>query len=175
MSPERNSWRLVSRHVRAAVRRRVPARDVDDVVQEALLRIHRGITRVRDDRSLFGWVSAVAHGAVVDYHRARRRAPALEAERASSPVEDAPLAAVAPFVEGFVELIPEPYRVAVRLTDLGHLTQAEAARQLGITASTLKSRVQRARAHLRRELERCCDFEIDRGGVADVGPRRTRR
>ena len=174
MSAPPDTWRVVSRLVRAAVRRRVPARDVDDVVQEALLRIHRGIAGLRDNRALIGWASAVAHGAVADYHRAQRPAPAVDTHVPSDDSTDAPLAAVVPFIAGFVELIPEPYRAAVRLTDLGHLTQAEAARALGVTASTLKSRVQRGRAHLRRELERCCEFEIDRRGVTDVGPRRAR-
>ena len=39
----------------------------------------------------------------------------------------------------------------------------------------MKSRVQRARALLKRRLLECCDFEMDRrGGVIDMRPRRAR-
>ena len=65
-----------------------------------------------------------------------------------------------------VDRLPEPYREALRLTDLGALAQAEAAARLGISASGMRTRVQRGRVRLRALFDACCRFEVDaRGGV----------
>jgi hypothetical protein len=46
------------------------------------------------------------------------------------------------------------------------MTQAEAAGHLGLSVSGTKSRVQRARLHLRSALDDCCRIALDRrGGV----------
>jgi RNA polymerase sigma-70 factor (ECF subfamily) len=52
------------------------------------------------------------------------------------------------------------------------ITQAEAARRLGLSVSGMKSRVQRARARLRAVVDACCRVELDRrGGVVAYEPR----
>ena len=56
----------------------------------------------------------------------------------------------------------------MKLTSLRGLTQAEAARQVGISLSGMKSRVQRCRDQLRQMLVRCCEIDVDvRGDVSD--------
>ena len=82
-------------------------------------------------------------------------------------------AALAACLTPLVRSLPEPYREALLLTDIGGLTQAEAARRLGISASGMKSRVQRGRAKLKAALLGCCEIELDRRGtVLDYRPRR---
>jgi RNA polymerase sigma-70 factor, ECF subfamily len=52
------------------------------------------------------------------------------------------------------------------------MTQVAAAQELGVSLSTMKSRVQRGRAQLREALDRCCAISLDvRGHVTDVVPR----
>jgi len=64
------------------------------------------------------------------------------------------------------------YRQAVILIDLEGLTQQEAAAQLGLSLSGMKSRVQRGRRQLKGMLEVCCTIELDqRRGVADYDVR----
>jgi RNA polymerase sigma-70 factor (ECF subfamily) len=60
--------------------------------------------------------------------------------------------------------LAEPYRTAIELTSLRGLTQAEAAREVGISISGMKSRLQRGREHLRQMLVRCCEIDVDAGG-----------
>lgn len=162
------SWKSLHRRVRARVRRKVSANDVDDVTQEALLRMHRGLALVRDTRATPGWMVSVIRGAIADFHRRRLVEPEPDA---APPDEPSVLALVAQFVPAFVELVPEPYREALRLTDLQDRRQTDVARELGIPLATLKSRVQRGRAHLREQLERCCTFEHDGRHVDDIRPR----
>lgn len=52
------------------------------------------------------------------------------------------------------------------------MTQTAAAGKLGLSVSGMKSRVQRARQHLRTALDDCCRVALDRrGGVIDYEPR----
>ena len=68
--------------------------------------------------------------------------------------------------------LPSPYREAITLTELEGLTQAEAARMVGISVSGMKSRVQRGRARLREMFEACCEIALDgRGAVMQCEPR----
>ena len=58
------------------------------------------------------------------------------------------------------------------LTDLEGLTQAQLAERLGISMSGAKSRVQRGRALLKKNLLDCCRFEFDqRGNLMNCDPK----
>ena len=55
---------------------------------------------------------------------------------------------------------------ALQMVEFDGLTQVEAAARLGLSVSGMKSRVQRARSHLRVALDDCCRIALDRrGGV----------
>jgi RNA polymerase sigma-70 factor (ECF subfamily) len=68
------------------------------------------------------------------------------------------------YVAGFVAHLPSPYREALTLTELGGMGQREGAEMLGISVSTMKSRVQRGRQKLRALFDTWCNIEIDRRG-----------
>jgi RNA polymerase sigma-70 factor (ECF subfamily) len=71
-----------------------------------------------------------------------------------------------------IERLFGEYRQAVILIDLEGLTQQEAAAQLGLSLSGMKSRIQRGRRQLKGMLEACCTIELDqRRGVADYDVR----
>jgi RNA polymerase sigma-70 factor (ECF subfamily) len=53
---------------------------------------------------------------------------------------------------------------ALRLVEFDGVTQVEAAERLGLSVSGMKSRVQRARLHLRTALDECCRIALDRRG-----------
>jgi RNA polymerase sigma-70 factor (ECF subfamily) len=52
------------------------------------------------------------------------------------------------------------------MVEFDGVTQVDAAARLGLSVSGMKSRVQRARSHLRSALHDCCRIAVDRrGGV----------
>ncbi len=164
--------------LRPFVARRVPASDVDDVLQDILVRVARGLADLRDEERFGPWVYQVARSAVVDHLRARARAPrASDGDEAPFEQDDVGVMTeaeqlLAPLVAPFVAALPSPYREALTLTELEGLTQREAASMMGISVSGMKSRVQRGRAKLRESFELCCTFELDaRGRVIECTPR----
>ena len=60
---------------------------------------------------------------------------------------------------------PDASRDALTRVDLDGQTHAQAAAQLGISVSGMKSRVQRARRQLKALLTGCCQVEVDRAGA----------
>lgn len=177
-------------HLRAAIRAFVQSRVKDaalaeDITQETLVRLHRKFGTLRAGEKLEAWVFQIARNAVADHFRAARPTEAFD-EQAHAPTPDPaahePLAAeeevlrqdLTAYVRSVVERLPAKYRDALRLTEFDGVPQVELARRLGLSVSAAKSRVQRARAMVREEMERCCRWETDRyGTVVDVQPRRT--
>ncbi|MFO0712922.1 MAG: sigma-70 family RNA polymerase sigma factor [Sandaracinus sp.] len=177
LMPEAPDWRGVERELRPFVARRVSTSDVDDVMQEVLLRIQLGLPTLRDEDRLGGWMRTIARSAIVDHHRssARHRVISAELDDEAAPSEDddrAVEAALAPQIASFVVMLPSPYREALTLTELEGLTQKQAAEVLGISLTAMKSRVQRGRAQLREALEACCRIALDaRKRVVSCEPR----
>jgi len=167
----RGDWNELAARLRPYIARRLASPgDVDDVLQDVLLRMHRGLSDLADEQRFGPWVYRIAHNAVVDHHRKRER-------HAVAPSDDAPGDAIHPVAAAreeidlghelaqhlafFIARLPSPYREAITLVELEGMSQVAAARMLGISVSGMKSRVQRGRAKLRTILEACCEFGID--------------
>lgn len=174
------SWAAIDRELRPFVRRRV-GDDTDDVMQEVLLRMHRGLPALGDPERLGPWMIAVARSAIADHgrrHARRRDIPVEEPEAVAAVVHEDepggpdPAHALASVLGAFVAELPAPYREVLELTELQDITQREAAEQLGLSLTAVKSRVARGRRLLRQSLERCCHIALDaRQRVIDMQPR----
>jgi RNA polymerase sigma-70 factor (ECF subfamily) len=176
----RGAWRELEARLRPYVARRVTsASDVDDVVQEVFVRIHRGLGELDDADSFGGWVYGIARRAVVDHVRSRSRHAVASNDTAAEdigaelPDSEAELEHdLSACVALFVSRLSSPYREAVTLTELQGMTQREAAEMLGVPLSTMKSQVQRGRAQIRRMFDQCCEMSVDaRGRVLECAPR----
>lgn len=168
------------RRLRAFVSRRVRnAADVDDILQETFLRIHRHLAEVRGEDRLAAWVFQVARSAMVDHYRRQRPGEALSEEHeppapnvAGSPASAGELEELAGCLAPMVDSLPPPDREAIDLSEIKGLTQREASAHAGVTLSGMKSRVQRARRKLKAMLLDCCRIELDRrGGIVGHEPR----
>ena len=162
--------------VAAFVRRRVPnAQDAADVTQTIFARVHERLPDLADDRKLPGWIFRIARNAIADHYRARRdRGLQVDPESVERPDRTARSAEpeVASWLAEFIQKLPAAYREALTLSDVEAVPLKEIARRIGLTESAAKSRVQRARAMVRRKILRCCDLFFDtRGGIVDYRKR----
>jgi RNA polymerase sigma-70 factor (ECF subfamily) len=169
-------WAEFSPPLRAFLARRVPPGvEPDDLLQDVFLRVVRHLDTLRATDRPEAWLFQVARNAVTDSLRARLRrdgrTDALEDDIEAAPDgADVPAAQaeLAPCLTAMIGRLAEPYRSAIALTSIEGLTQAEAAKQAGVSVSGMKSRVQRGREQLRQMLVRCCEIAVDaRGGVSD--------
>ncbi len=167
-------WESFAHHLRNYVRRRIAdPEEAEDVLQDIFLRVHTHLKDIRRPERVLPWLYRLGRSAVVDH--VRRRAPVTELTE-DLPADDPPEAEagtqIARGLGHLVDELPEPYRLAVRLSELEGLTQAEVAQHLGLSVSGAKSRVQRGRRMLHKMLTDCCTFELDqRHRIVDYHPR----
>jgi RNA polymerase sigma-70 factor (ECF subfamily) len=157
------------------ISKRVAPQDVDDVLQNVFVRIQHGLSTLRDGDKLVAWAYQIARNVIIDHMRRGtvRRHDVLDRGRAVAAPQhdddDTGAGELALILGHFIGMLSDPYREALQMTELGGMTQAEAARRAGLSLPGMKSRVQRARAQLRELLEGCCDIELDtRGSIIDV-------
>lgn len=154
----------------------------DDLTQETLLRVATRMESLRSLDRLEAWVFQIARNTIADHFRKARETlefheaahgPLLAAPDDALTAEDEGLkVGLREYVRSVVGQLPPLYREAIQLIELEGLSQVDLARRLGLSVSAAKSRVQRGRALLRKEMERCCHWETDRyGTVLAVEPR----
>ena len=154
----------------------------DDVTGDIFLRLLQRQESLAEARDPLAWTYRVAANVISDHHRRRsveqRTLERLgaETEAPDSDPDARDHEAVRTDLEAcllpFALELPPKYAEALLLTYFRGMSQVEAAQRLGLSVSGMKSRVQRARAMLKRQLMDCCDFELDRrGGVIDMWPR----
>ncbi len=133
--------------------------DAQDLVQEVLLRVRKGLATYQPG-NLEGWLSRIATNTFLDEVRWRRRRPtetmAGEPDRVLPPVEGADVALESQVLSADIEaallrLTPE-FRTVVVLCDVVGNSYEEISEALDIPLGTVRSRLHRGRAQLRKSL-----------------------
>ena len=133
--------------------------DAQDLVQEVLVRVQRGL-RSYQPGSLRGWLGRITTNAFLDDARRRTRRPqAALPEDPDSVLPPSPSAADTSAAERLPDELqqalaglPEDFRVAVVLADVVGMPYGEIAEQLDIPLGTVRSRIHRGRLALREAL-----------------------
>jgi RNA polymerase sigma-70 factor, ECF subfamily len=162
-------WADFTAQLRGFIASRVQTEaDVDDILQEAFIKIHRGLDRLEDPAKLRAWVYQITRNVIVDHYRKSDQAVEITSELpdvfAWEDADEEVEAEVAAWLRPMMDELPEKYREALQLTDIQGLSQKELAARLNISLSGAKSRVQRAREKLKDVLLECCHVEVDRRG-----------
>jgi RNA polymerase sigma factor (sigma-70 family) len=132
-----------------------------------------------------GWLYRIATNACLD--RLRQRKPQLSLEGSSceedrdqiktlcspspSPLEITERKETSACVQRCLDFLPDKYRVVILLREAHSLTAAEIADLLGVTVSTIKIRLHRARRRLQQVMERGCAVARDTQGVPTCKPK----
>src|SRR4051794_36449229 len=135
--------------------------DAEDLVQEVLLRVRRGLETYQPG-SLEGWLSRIATNAFLDDVRRKKRRPAdvlPEPEmfdRIAPPSvgadEQLAMDQLPEHVQEALRELPDDYRAAVVLCDVVGPPYEEIADALGAPVGTVRSRIHRGRARLKAVL-----------------------
>jgi RNA polymerase sigma-70 factor (ECF subfamily) len=168
-----DSWADTLERLRAFVAARVDDRELAaDITQDVIVRGIASGALARVD-SPAAWLYRSARNAVIDHYRTRRAHDPLDPDAWPEPdgVDDHPNDATRELsrcLQPMLDQMSPAAREALLRVEVDGQTQQRAARDLGLSVSGMKSRVQRARRDLRRLLERCCVVELDsRGAIAD--------
>ena len=174
-SGDQEAYRKLLEELLPFVRRQVRARvaapaDAEDVVQNALIALHRGRHTYRPERPFAPWLRTVVRHCVIDWYRERGRRLSREVAVAdpdlfAEPTRDeepgsqelaGPLAAA-------LEALPAKQREAVELIHVHGLSVAEAAIRAGVSPGALKVRAHRGYRALRTKLSVWRSADDERG------------
>jgi RNA polymerase sigma factor (sigma-70 family) len=136
----------------------------EDAAQEAILQALLSLDRLRQPERFGSWLVGIGLNVCRRWHRDQGRdawswEAMLGGRRLLEPIDPEPgpeALAVAADLQGWIDRavagLPPGQRAAVMLHYLAGLTQAETAAHLGVEVGTIKTRLHKARANLRREL-----------------------
>lgn len=144
--------------------------DAEDVMQETFLNAFRSLGRFRGETRLKNWLFTIAANACKRKRRKKKGEPERElsleafmpAEGAGTPYEipdtskdpaqDLLRSELRGVIESAVRSLPRRYRLVFLLRDIEGFSTRETGRILGITGKAVKTRLHRARLHLREEI-----------------------
>lgn len=133
--------------------------DSNDLLQEVFLRVYRHRHKCYQMKNFKGWIYTVALNLARDYLRMRKRRgeTVLEGKRVqdggNDPLKDSQNEELRRNILKAMKKLNVKYRAVFALRDIQGLSYEEIARALNIEEGTVKSRLNRARLQLARELE----------------------
>jgi RNA polymerase sigma-70 factor (ECF subfamily) len=158
------------------------AEDAYDLVQEVFLLLVRKLPSFRGESRFSTWLYRVALNACYDRARKGRNHLSLQEspgedlpelgetladDRAVSPEENMERAEIRSRVQEAISKLPPKFRQVVVLHDIQGYDYREVAEILGISLGTVKSRLNRARNRLARELS---GYWAESAGTRELGP-----
>jgi RNA polymerase sigma-70 factor, ECF subfamily len=143
----------VASDLRGFFRRRVrEVQEVEDLVQETLLTVHRARHTYDPARPFEPWLYAIARNTLADAFRRDRR----RAERHAADDDVQAIAAEPPShasgVDGIFDGLPEGQREALEMVKIKGLSIEQAAVQAGISQGAMRVRIHRGYRALRARL-----------------------
>ena len=147
--------------------------EVDDLLQEILIKTFNGFHTVKSEDSIKAWLYKIANNSIIDFYRKQAKARELTAEQLWYVEDDEDIKqSLAECIVPFIEALPSDTAELLTAIDINGQSQKSYAEALGISYSTLKSRVQKGRMELRAVFEKCCYFSLDRhGNLMDFDPK----
>lgn len=150
--------------------------DVDDLLQEVLLKSFINLKNLKDASSIKAWLFQIANHSVIDFYRknATKTETQVKEEDGDEVLENTIKADLSPCVLPFIRALPEAQAELLKAIELTGISQKSYAEQQGVPYSTLKSQVKKARSDLKVLFDQCCHFQQDKfGNLIEFEKRKT--
>lgn len=139
--------------------------DAEDVLIEALLKAYRSLDQLKQHEAFRAWLAQIGRRVCWQLKARERLRPVMqlsaledeghEAVDSGPPPDDlADREQLRTLLREAVRALPDDQRTVYELRDIEGRTGEDVARQLGISLTAQKSRLHRARAHVRAYLDR---------------------
>ena len=156
--------------------------DAEDLTQEVFDKINRGLEGFQGRSDLSAWIYRIATNTAIDRSRsvAYKYGSTHDAfeDEASNQSSDPTAAKTTPVtdqlvirkemsdcVNEFINNLPPHYRTVIILSELEGFTNKEIAHIVSISLDNVKIRLHRARAKLKKALQKGCDFYYTAGNT----------
>lgn len=148
--------------------------DVDDLLQEVLIKTHKRLHSVTDPSKLKSWIFQIANNTIIDYYRKNSRSNDLIADDLwyQKDEEGLIIDELSSCLLPFIKQLPQEDAELLIAIEIEEVSQKKYAEKNGLSYSTLKSRVKKSRKKLGDLFNSCCDFSLDiHGNMIEYQPR----
>ena len=136
----------------------------EEITQDTFLKAYQKLATLKNPKQFAGWLYVIADRLCISWHRKQK--PPMESLESTSGEEieessyrhyedqqrqETSIAHRQGYIRSLLEKLPESERTVVTLHYLGEMTVKEISKFLGVSANTIKSRLQRARNRLKQE------------------------
>lgn len=137
--------------------------EAEDVTQEVFFKVYRKLETFREDSAFYTWLYRVAVNASTDWLKKKRQDRSLQVEDlqrlpltddGEGPDDDLGRKDLRSQIRAAMGQLPEKFRTILVLRELEGMAYEEISKVLKISKGTVESRLFRARAKLKAELER---------------------
>ena len=159
-------WQKQSEKLKTFICRKVNGEDVcHDILHDVFLKLINNEDRISVIEQPASYIIKMAQNTIIDYYRSKKKIISQSQNEETITIEtlsDIQLADCC--LLSFIKKLPPAYSEALILTELEGLSQKDLAEKLNISYTGAKSRVQRARQMLKKEILKCCRYEFDKYG-----------
>lgn len=149
--------------------------EAEDLTQEVFQKVSRGLEGFKGESKLSTWLYRIATNTALDklrsssFRRASEHTPLEDStgvqdrdvwtgQTKNSTDQEVVRKEMSECVRGYVDDLPADYKAVIVLSDLGGFKNREIAEILQVSLDTVKIRLHRARASLKKGLGDGCDF-----------------
>lgn len=131
--------------------------EAEDVLQECYVRAYENLHTFRGEARVSSWMTRIGVNLALDRLRKRGRTVSLdpssiEVSNTGTPEDASAARELNRLLESAIDALPALYRSVFVLREVEGLGTQDTADSLGIESATVKTRLHRARAHLRKDL-----------------------
>jgi RNA polymerase sigma-70 factor (ECF subfamily) len=145
----------------------------EDLLQETLMRMDKGLSSFAGRSSIKTWAFSIASRVAADYFRhPGRKTRIVDLDEVAEPIdsdraidERLVVDAMNDCVRQVIDSLPEAYRAALILHDLEGLSAEQTAEICDCSVASAKIRIHRARLRLKEALKKQCAFYRDPDNV----------
>lgn len=137
--------------------------DIADLTQEALLKMARGITNLKDTKNFRAWLNQIVTNIFYDYIKKHAKDKSIELDNdklleikdkiGCEPGERCLFSEMEKLIRAAVISLPDNLRIVIVLREYEGLSYEDISKITNTTLGTVKSRISRARLKLQQELK----------------------
>jgi RNA polymerase sigma-70 factor (ECF subfamily) len=152
--------------------------EAEDLTQDIFLKVFKSLDSFDRRANFQTWLASVGRNLCIDHYRSVRKEreavdPAVDPNELFASGDADPMAALeqrdrVSLLRRAMAALPEPLRTAVLMRDIQELSYQEIAESLHLPEGTVKSRINRGRAELAREIRKLRGGDARPGGPGPV-------